>query len=37
MSAQERENTRKLDGVGKACPESQNKSLLPNIHVLNIS
>lgn len=35
MMAQARENTGELDGVGKACPESQNKSLLPNIHILN--
>lgn len=34
MRAQARENSRKLDGVGKVCPESQNKSLLLNIHVL---
>lgn len=34
MRAQARENTRKLHAIRKACPESQNKSLLPNIRVL---
>lgn len=34
MMVQTRDNTGKLGGVGKACSGRQNKSTLPNTHVL---